>query len=63
VKKIIDNAPYTAKQAQEQGLIDGALYREDVEKMIKKNLGTTTTMSCASSRHPTIERSRRSLSA
>jgi protease-4 len=39
VKKIIDNAPYTAKQAQEQGLIDGALYREDVEKMIKKNLG------------------------
>jgi protease IV len=39
VKKIIDNAPYTAKQAQEQGLIDGALYREEVEKMIKKNLG------------------------
>ena len=39
VKKIIDNAPYTAKQAQEQGLIDGALYREDVEKMIKKNFG------------------------
>jgi protease-4 len=39
VKKLIDNAPYTAKQAQEQGLIDGALYREDVEKMIKKNLG------------------------
>src|SRR5215813_3644440 len=39
VKKIIDNAPYTAKQAQEQGLIDGALYREDVEKMVKKNLG------------------------
>jgi len=39
VKKIIDNAPYTAKQAQEQGLIDGAVYREDVEKMIKKNLG------------------------
>src|ERR1051325_8241975 len=39
VKKIIDNAPYTARQAQEQGLIDGALYREDVEKMIKKNLG------------------------
>ena len=39
VKKIIDNAPYTAKQAQEQGLIDGTLYREEVEKMIKKNLG------------------------
>ena len=39
VKKLIDKAPYTAKQAQEQGLIDGALYREDVEKTIKKNLG------------------------
>src|SRR5215510_13606240 len=39
VKKIINNAPYTAKQAQEQGLIDGALYREDVEKLVKKNLG------------------------
>ncbi|HXT65016.1 MAG TPA: signal peptide peptidase SppA [Pyrinomonadaceae bacterium] len=39
VKKLIDNAPYTARQAQEQGLIDGAVYREDVEKMIKKNLG------------------------
>ncbi|HEY3102888.1 MAG TPA: signal peptide peptidase SppA [Pyrinomonadaceae bacterium] len=39
VKKLIDNAPYTARQAQEAGLIDGALYNEEVEKLVKKNLG------------------------
>ena len=39
VKKLIDNAPYTARQAQDAGLIDGSLYREDVEKLVKKNLG------------------------
>ena len=39
VKKFIDNAPYTAAQAKDAGLIDGAAYREDVEKELKKRLG------------------------
>jgi protease-4 len=39
VKKLIDNAPYTAAQAKDAGLVDGALYREDVEKELKKRLG------------------------
>jgi len=39
VKKIIDNAPYNAAQAKEAGLIDGAMYRDDVDKELKKRLG------------------------
>ena len=39
VRKLIDNAPYTATQARDAGLIDGALYRDDVEKELKKRLG------------------------
>jgi len=39
VKKLIDNAPYTAAQAKDAGLIDAAAYREEVEKELKKNLG------------------------
>src|SRR5215471_19730766 len=39
VKNLIDNAPYTAAQAKDAGLIDGAMYREDVEKELKKRLG------------------------
>jgi protease-4 len=39
MKKLIDNAPYNARQAKDAGLIDGALYREEVEKEIKKGLG------------------------
>src|SRR5262249_37423026 len=39
VKTLIDNAPYTADKAKEAGLIDGALYRDDVEKELKKRLG------------------------
>ena len=39
MKQLIDNAPYTAKQAQDNGLIDGALYRDEVEKQVKKGLG------------------------
>lgn len=39
VKKLIDNAPYTAIQAKDAGLIDGADYREEVEKELKNNLG------------------------
>jgi protease-4 len=39
VKALIDNAPYTATQAKDAGLIDGSLYRDDVEKELKKRLG------------------------
>src|SRR6202163_3733048 len=39
VKALIDNAPYTAKQAKDAGLIDGALYHDEVEKELKKRLG------------------------
>jgi protease IV len=39
MKALIDNAPYTAAQAKEAGLIDGALYRDEVEKELKKRLG------------------------
>jgi protease-4 len=39
MKAIIDNAPYTAAQAKDAGLIDGALYHDDVEKELKKRLG------------------------
>jgi protease-4 len=39
MKAIIDNAPYTAAQAKDAGLIDGTLYHDDVEKELKKRLG------------------------
>ncbi len=39
VKTLIDNAPYNAKQAKDVGLIDGAAYRDEVEKELKKRLG------------------------
>ena len=39
VKALIDEAPYSAARAKEIGLIDGALYRDDVEKELKKRLG------------------------
>ena len=39
VKKLIDNAPYNATQAKDAGLIDGTLYRDEVEKELKKRLG------------------------
>ena len=39
VKTLIDNAPYTAKQAKDAGLIDGTAYHDDVEKELKKRLG------------------------
>src|SRR2546426_132355 len=39
VKALIDNAPYNAAQAKDAGLIDGALYRDEVEKELKKRLG------------------------
>ena len=39
VRALIDNAPYSAVKAKEAGLIDEALYRDDVEKEFKKLLG------------------------
>ena len=39
MKALIDNAPYTAAQAKEAGLIDGVLYHDEVEKELKKRLG------------------------
>jgi protease-4 len=39
VRALIDDAPHKAGAAQEAGLIDGALYREQVEGELKKRLG------------------------
>jgi protease-4 len=39
VGTLIDNAPYNAEQAKNAGLIDEALYRDQVETMLKKSLG------------------------
>lgn len=39
VKTLIDSAPYNAVQAHELGLIDGALYREQVYEEIRTRLG------------------------
>ncbi|MEJ7847370.1 MAG: signal peptide peptidase SppA [Pyrinomonadaceae bacterium] len=42
VRAMIDTAPFTAVQAKEQGLIDGALYKEQVEEELKTRLGYKT---------------------
>jgi protease IV len=39
VKAIIDNAPYNAVKAKELGLIDGAIYRDELYNELKKTLG------------------------
>lgn len=39
VRALVDAAPHNARSAQEAGLIDGALYREEVEGELKKRLG------------------------
>ena len=39
VRAIIDNAPIGAAQAKDQGLIDGANYRDEVFNELKKRLG------------------------
>ena len=39
VRALIDNAPYSAAQAKQAGLIDDVLYKDDVEKQFKKALG------------------------
>src|SRR5829696_422385 len=39
IRALVDNAPHNAPAALEAGLIDGALYREEVEGELKKRLG------------------------
>ena len=39
VRGLIDNAPYNAIQAKDAGLIDEAIYRDEVEKQLNKLLG------------------------
>ena len=39
VRALIDNAPYSAAKAKEVGLIDESVYRDDLEKQIKTQLG------------------------
>lgn len=39
VKAIIDNAPYNAVAAQQQNLIDGAKYRDEIHLELKNQLG------------------------
>lgn len=39
VRALIDNAPYSAWDAQKNGMIDGANYRDEVEAELKKRLG------------------------
>src|SRR5688500_5023562 len=39
VRALIDNAPYNAVQAKDAGLVDEALYRDEVEKQLKTLLG------------------------
>jgi protease IV len=39
VRALIDNAPLSAKASQDAGLIDGAKYKEEVEKELKSKLG------------------------
>src|SRR5258708_23297153 len=38
VKTLIDNAPYSAAQAKDAGMIDRELYHDDVENEVKKRL-------------------------
>lgn len=39
VKALVDNAPYNAVQAKELGLIDGAIYRDQLYDELKNQLG------------------------
>ncbi|HKO99889.1 MAG TPA: signal peptide peptidase SppA [Pyrinomonadaceae bacterium] len=39
VRAIIDNAPYSAAKAKEVGLIDGVVYRDELDKEVKTKLG------------------------
>src|SRR5215203_6107949 len=50
VRALIDNAPYNAIQAKEAGLVDEAVYKDEVEKQLKKLLGYKDTDSFAAVR-------------
>ncbi|HEU5459099.1 MAG TPA: signal peptide peptidase SppA [Pyrinomonadaceae bacterium] len=50
VRGLIDNAPYNAMQAKEAGLIDEAMYRDEVEKQLKTLLGQKETETLAAVR-------------
>lgn len=50
VRALIDNAPYNAEQAKAAGLIDEAMYRDQVENELKKLLGQKETDTLASVR-------------
>src|SRR5437763_7790247 len=39
VRTLIDNAPYNAAKAKEAGLVDDAVYKDQVENQLKKLLG------------------------
>ena len=50
VRGLIDNAPYNAMQAKDAGLIDEAMYRDEVEKQLKQMLGQKETDTLAAVR-------------
>lgn len=50
VRALIDNAPYNAQQAKDAGLIDEAMYRDEVEKQLKTLLGQKETDTLAAVR-------------
>ncbi|HEU4714204.1 MAG TPA: signal peptide peptidase SppA [Pyrinomonadaceae bacterium] len=50
VRALIDNAPYNAEQAKAAGLIDEAMYRDQLENELKKLLGQKETDTLASVR-------------
>lgn len=50
VRALIDNAPYDAAQAKAAGLIDEAMYRDQLENELKKLLGQKETDTLASVR-------------
>ena len=50
VRGLIDNAPYNALQAKDAGLIDEAIYRDEVEKQLKQLLGQKETDTLAAVR-------------
>jgi protease-4 len=50
IRALIDNAPYNAQQAKDAGLVDDALYRDQVEGQLKKLLGYKDTDTLATVR-------------
>lgn len=50
VRSLIDQAPYNAQQAKDAGLIDEAIYRDELENQLKKLLGYKETDTLAAVR-------------